>query len=105
MENIMEKFCLKWSDFETNIREYFGKLSEEHSYYDVTLATDDHYQIEAHKVILSAGSKFFNEILKNANHKNIFIKSERAVPHPGLNCVLSLRNLGIGLVRLRDQGP
>ena len=32
-------------------------------------------------------------------------KSERAVPHPGLNFVLSLRNLGLGLGRLRDQGP
>ena len=71
MMNNMEKFCLRWNDFDTNIREYFRELREEHSYFDVTLATDDHYQIEAHKVILAAGSKFFNDIFKKSNHKNI----------------------------------
>ena len=69
----MEKFCLRWNDFDTNIREYFRELREEHSYFDVTLATDDHYQIEAHKVILAAGSKFFSDIFKKTNHKNILI--------------------------------
>ena len=69
----MEKFCLRWNDFETNIRGYFRQLREENSYVDVTLATDDHYQIEAHKVILAAGSKFFSDIFKQANHKNILI--------------------------------
>ena len=39
----MEKFCLKWNEFETNIRESFRGLREEHSYFDVTLATDDDY--------------------------------------------------------------
>ena len=43
--NNMEKFCLRWNDFDTNIKDYFRELREEHSYTDVTLATDDHYQI------------------------------------------------------------
>ena len=73
MMNNMEKFCLRWNDFDTNIREYFRELREEHSYFDVTLATDDHYQIEAHKVILAAGSKFFSDVFKKTNHKNILI--------------------------------
>merc|ERR1712055_1246963 len=71
--NSMEKFCLKRNDFDTNIREYFRELRDEHSYFDVTLASDDHYQIEAHKVILAAGSKFFSDIFKKTNHKNILI--------------------------------
>ena len=33
--NNMEKFCLRWNDFDTNIREYFRELLEEHSYFDV----------------------------------------------------------------------
>ena len=73
MMNNMEKFCLRWNDFETNIREYFRELREEHSYCDVTLATDDHYQIEAHKVILAAGSSFFSDLFKKNKHKNIWI--------------------------------
>ena len=73
MMNNVEKFCLRSNDFETNVREYFKELREEHSYFDVTLATADHYQIEAPKVILAAGSKFFSDIFKQANHKNILI--------------------------------
>ena len=70
MMNNMEKFCLRWNDFDTNIREYFRELREEHSYFDVTLATDDHDQIKAHKIILSAGSNFFNEIFKKNDHNS-----------------------------------
>jgi hypothetical protein len=63
--NNRETFCLKWNEFETNIRESFRELREDRNYFDVTLATDDGQQIQAHKIILSAGSKFFNEILKS----------------------------------------
>jgi len=28
MGKTMEKFCLKWNDFESNVREYFRKLRE-----------------------------------------------------------------------------
>ena len=71
--NTMEKFCLKWNDFETNIRESFKELREDHNYYDVTLATDDGHTIEAHKIILSSGSRFFNKILKHTKHQSHFI--------------------------------
>ena len=47
--NKREKFCLKWNDFETNIRNSFRGLREEQNYFDVTLACDDGHQIEAHK--------------------------------------------------------
>merc|ERR1719318_687042 len=71
--NNRETFCLKWNEFETNIREYFRDLREDSFNFDVTLATDDCQQIKAHKIILSAGSKFFNEIIKSADHPTPFI--------------------------------
>ena len=49
--NNSEKFCLKWNDFETNIRNSFRGLREEQDYFDVTLACDDGHLIEAHKII------------------------------------------------------
>merc|ERR1719186_1395864 len=69
----MEKFCLKWNEFETNIRESFRELREELNHFDVTLACDDHHQIQAHKIILSAGSKFFSDILRQTKHQSPFI--------------------------------
>ena len=72
MEN-MEKFCLKWSEFETNIKESFRELREDQNHFDVTLATDDDYQIQAHKIILSAGSQFFCNILTKTKHPSPFL--------------------------------
>jgi hypothetical protein len=71
--NTSEKFCLKWNDFEANIRNSFRRLREEQDYFDVTLACDDGYQIEAHKIILSAGSPFFSGIIRKSKHPNPYI--------------------------------
>ena len=54
----IDKFCLKWNEFDANIRNYFRKLREDERLSDVTLVTEDGKQINTHKVILSAGSNF-----------------------------------------------
>ena len=65
----MEKFCLKWNDFENNIGRAFKDLREEKEFFDVTLACDDE-QIQAHKVILSACSPFFKSVLRKNLHQH-----------------------------------
>ena len=72
--NISGQFCLKWEDFETNIRHSFRGLREERDPFDVTLASDDGHQVEAHKIILSAGSQFFSEIFRKTKHPFIYLK-------------------------------
>ena len=69
----MEKYCLKWNEFEANIRESFRKLRDEGRFFDVTLATDDGKLMQAHKMILSAGSNFFSEIFMKSDHTNMLI--------------------------------
>jgi tRNA U34 5-carboxymethylaminomethyl modifying enzyme MnmG/GidA len=69
----IDKFCLKWSDFEINIRQTFKELREDQNQLDVTLATDDGYQIQAHKIVLSAGSMFFGKIFVKPHHPHPFI--------------------------------
>jgi len=64
-----EKFCLRWNDFETNISSSFRELRDDKDFFDVTLACDDE-QIQAHKVILSACSPFFRNILRRNVHPN-----------------------------------
>jgi len=64
-----EKFCLRWNDFETNISLAFRELRNEKDFFDVMLACDDE-QIQAHKVILSACSPFFRNILRKHQHQN-----------------------------------
>merc|ERR1719322_1430472 len=68
-----EKWCLRWDEFDRNIREYFSSLRKDGRMFDVTLATEDGQQIQAHRIILSAGSKFFSDIFFNGHHSNILV--------------------------------
>jgi len=73
-----EKFCLRWNDFETNISVAFRELRDDKDFFDVTLACDDD-QIQAHKVILSACSPFFRNILRRNPHQHplLYLKNVR----------------------------
>merc|ERR1712240_301943 len=64
-----EKFCLRWNDFESNISSAFRELRNEKDFFDVTIACDDE-QIQAHKVILSACSPFFRNVLRRNPHQH-----------------------------------
>jgi len=65
----MEKFCLRWNDFESNITQGFKELREEKDFFDVTIACDDN-QVQAHKVIISACSPFFRNVLRRNPHQH-----------------------------------
>ena len=69
----MDKWCLRWDQFDTNIREYFRTLRDNQKLFDVTLATDDGQHIQAHKIILSAGSNFFSDLFMKSNHSNMLV--------------------------------
>merc|ERR1712142_177149 len=68
-----EKFFLRWNEFEENIRQSFKVLRDEKKLFDVTLATDDGYQLQAHRVILSAGSNFFSDIFGKCSQTNMLV--------------------------------
>ena len=73
-----EKFCLKWNDFEANISGGLRELRDDKDFFDVTLACDDD-QISAHKVILSACSPFFRNVLRRNPHQHplLYMKGVR----------------------------
>jgi len=82
-----EKFCLRWNDFESNISTAFRELRDDKDFFDVTLACEDE-QIQAHKVILSACSQFFRNILRRNSHQHplLYLKGVR---FPDLQAVLN----------------
>merc|ERR1712179_286394 len=71
--NNMDKWCMKWNEFDTNIREYLRIIREDQRLFDVTLVTEDGQHLEAHKIILSTGSHFFSDILLKRNQTNMLI--------------------------------
>ena len=65
-----EKFCLKWNKFTSNVSKSFGLFRTADYLHDVTLVIDDHKQIAAHKLVLSASSEYFRNIFKNYDVKH-----------------------------------
>ena len=65
-----EKFCLKWNDFHSNASKSFSVFRDEDYLQDVTLVSDDHNKISAHKLVLSASSEYFKDIFKNNKHSH-----------------------------------
>ena len=66
----MSSYSARWDQYNTNMKDY---LQQEKTFANVTLACDDEKQIKAHKLILSAGSLFFRNILTNTKHLEPFI--------------------------------
>jgi len=87
-----EKFCLRWNDFETNVSAGLRELREEKDFFDVTLACDDN-QLQAHKVILSACSSFFRNILRRNPHQHplVYLKG---VKYSELQSILNFMYVG-----------
>ena len=64
-----EKFCLRWNDFERNISSAFKDIRDAKEFFDITIACEDE-QLQAHKVILSACSPFFKNVLRRNHHQH-----------------------------------
>ena len=67
-----EKFCLKWNDFDSNLKNSFQKFRDEKDFFDVTLVCEEE-QIDAHKMILSASSSFFKNLFRRNHHQHPLI--------------------------------
>ena len=59
-----EVYDLKWKKFHANASETFNNLRLEEAFTDVTLVSNDYSMIKAHKIVLSASSQYFNNLLK-----------------------------------------
>ena len=62
-----DTFCLKWNEFENNVSSTLKDFKDEADFFDVTLACEDD-QVQAHKLIISACSPFFRQVLRRHKH-------------------------------------
>ena len=95
-----EKFCLKWNDFEANITSAFRDLKDEKDFFDVTIACGDD-QVQAHKVILSACSPFFKNLLRRNQHPHplLYLKG---ISFSGIQSVLNFMYYGEANIAQED---
>ena len=73
---IMEKFSLKWNDFEKNVSRTFISLRKQVNLQDVTLVGKDQRQVSAHRLVLSACSEFFKNIFNTNSQSNLVLYLE-----------------------------
>ncbi|XP_037084940.1 broad-complex core protein isoforms 1/2/3/4/5-like [Pollicipes pollicipes] len=62
-----QQFCLKWNNYHVNIANSFDSLRVDEDFVDVTLACDG-FHMKAHRMVLSACSPFFRQLLKSNPH-------------------------------------
>ena len=73
---------LRWPDYHAALVSTFRRLREEEDFVDVTLACNGRKNFTAHKVVLSACSPYFKQLLK------VRFVSEKTseIPGRGPNC-------------------
>ena len=82
-----EKFSLKWNDFQSNVSRTFSLLRSEQEFFDVSLVSDDQKTMSAHKLVLSASSPYFRQILTHNKHSHPLLCLD-GVSSGELQCVL-----------------
>ena len=88
-----EQFCLQWNDFQQCIKTTFADLREESDFMDVTLYCEGGQEIMAHKVVLSACSVTFRQLLKSSPGKHPVIVLWDVLPWD-LSCLLDFMYQG-----------
>ena len=99
-----EKLCLQWNDFKENVNAAFGSLRDDKEFSDVTLACEDGYQMEAHKVILAASSPVLMDLLRKMKHPHpmIYLKGFQS---QDLEAILDFLYLGEAKVSQENLDP
>ncbi|XP_034243661.1 broad-complex core protein isoforms 1/2/3/4/5 isoform X5 [Thrips palmi] len=64
-----QHFCLRWNNYQSSITSAFENLRDDEDFVDVTIACDGK-SLKAHRVVLSACSPYFRELLKSTPCKH-----------------------------------
>merc|ERR1712126_487683 len=96
LSNIMsqEKYNLNWHTYSDHLREMLHNMRKLEYLTDVTLVCDDQRQFKAHKIVLSACSTVFKNIIDHLplNSSVIYL---RGIQHQEMESILEFMYLGV----------
>ena len=97
MSKTGDKLCLKWHGFQESAGLAFANLRMKMDFADVTLVCEDGPAVEAHKLVLSSSSPFFENLLRRTNppHPLIYL---RGVKSSALSALLDFIYQGVANV-------
>jgi len=89
----MQKLNVSWHGYSDHLREMMHGMMKNSDLTDVTLVCDDQKLLMAHKVVLSASSPVFQNIISNfsQNHSMIYL---RGIQHEEMESILEFMYLG-----------
>jgi len=90
---MVDQFCLKWNNYQLSLTSAFKHLLEEEDFVDVTLSAEGQ-SLKAHKVVLSACSQYFTELLRGISLWQHPVLVLRDVPFLELQSILEFVYLG-----------
>ena len=64
-----EKFCLKFNDFQENVKAVFESSRDDAELSDVTLACEDGGPVMANHIILASSSPVFKNLMRGKRHE------------------------------------
>ena len=105
-----ENYLLKWNDFEKNLIDGLKALKVDNRFCDLTLVCEDS-QLEAHRVVLSACSNFFRNVLTRNCHshpllylKGVKMSDMESIVHFAYNgeTNVALEDLEVGKIYLKS---
>ena len=89
-----EKYNLNWHTYSDHLRDMLHNMRKSENLTDVTLVCDDQRQFKAHKVVLSACSTVFKNIIDSLplNSSVIYL---RGIQHQEMESILEFMYLGV----------
>ena len=99
-----ENYDFKWNEFSNNVTKSFAKVRDRRKFHDVTLVSEDMKPVQAHKLILSASSLYFNNLLSNIDQSNQPLICLDGISSTELNNILEYIYMGSVKVCQADVG-
>merc|ERR1712133_178456 len=89
-----EKYNLNWPTYSDHLREMLHEMMKSNELTDVTLVCDDKRQYKAHKIVLSACSSVFKNIINDLPQNNSVIYL-RGIQHQEMESILEFMYSGV----------
>jgi len=84
-------FILNWTTYAKHMQDMFRNMLKSEAFTDVTLVCDDKQSLKVHKVVLSACSPFFKNIVEEHSSSVIYLKG---IQKPTMESILEFIYMG-----------
>ena len=88
------KYNIEWNSYSDHLKEMLHYMLKSNYLTDVTLVCDDKRQFKAHKIVLSACSSVFKDIINNLPETSSVIYL-RGIQHSEMESILEFMYLGV----------